>query len=287
MRRTGSTLDLGLIMAHPLHPASLLPPRASGSRSFDNGTFEAPRPAPEPRPSKPLTKQVSLRFWCSEGLKQLSSIKLRMTTPESRLNRDIDMTPTDFAALSFRAPIQARKQISDSVDLFIHHLTKMEVKEFIQLCIRSNGYQLDLGSGLESKHGSGIAALLDKNKRLRWASCATDVIAEICIPSSSNAYTRICMNLHFFTPKGGASYLLNFQLFPKESLAPDVFCDPEGRRRRHFLRVMIRSEPRKYGRKSCRPQCPVCIDGEIVHDTICARKECLRISINTKFHRRT
>ena len=59
--------------------------------------------------------------------------------------------------------------------------------------------------------------------------------------------------VYLYTPKRDKSYLIYFQLFTKERLITDVFSDPECRRRCHFLRVMIRKEPRQCGRNSCGP----------------------------------
>ena len=109
MRRTGSTPDLRQRPSFtPSLPSSA---QGVGLSLIDNGAFEAPRPAPEPRPPQTLDKASILARMVQRG----AQVALKKpaadddaTRPDSRLG--IDMTSTGFGALSFRRPVWSKKQ---------------------------------------------------------------------------------------------------------------------------------------------------------------------------------
>ena len=109
MRRTGSTPDLRQGPSFtPSLPSST---QGVGLSIIDNGAFEAPRPAPEPRPPQTLDRSSILARMVQRG----AQVALKKpaadddaTRPESRLG--IDMTSTSFGALSFRRPVWSKKQ---------------------------------------------------------------------------------------------------------------------------------------------------------------------------------
>lgn len=89
---------------HILHTGLPSSTQGVGLLLVDNGAFEAPRPAPEPRPPQILDKASILAPLVQRGAQAAlkHSAADDGVTPELRLN--IDMTPRDFAALSFRPP---------------------------------------------------------------------------------------------------------------------------------------------------------------------------------------
>ena len=108
MRRTGSTPDLRQSSSFaPGLPSST---QGVGLSLVDNGAFEAPRPAPEPRPPQTLDKASILARMVQRGTQ--AALKKPAADddarPDSRLG--IDMAPTGFGALSFRRPVWSKKQ---------------------------------------------------------------------------------------------------------------------------------------------------------------------------------
>jgi len=108
MRRTGSTPDLR-------QPPSFTPGLPSSTQGVglslvDNGAFEAPRPAPEPRPPQTLDRAGILARMVQRGAQAApkQSAADDDASPDSHLT--IDMTPTGFPALSFRRPVWSKKQ---------------------------------------------------------------------------------------------------------------------------------------------------------------------------------
>ena len=110
MRRTGSTPDLrqGSSFAPGL-PSST---QGVGLSLVDNGAFETPRPAPEPRLPQTLDKASILARMVQRGpqaaLKKPAAAADDDARPDSRLT--MNMTPTGFGALSFRRPVWSKKQ---------------------------------------------------------------------------------------------------------------------------------------------------------------------------------
>lgn len=108
MRRTGSTPDLRQRPScTPGLPSST---QGVGLSLVDNGAFETPRPAPEPRTPQTLDRAGILPRMVQRGAQATpkQSAADDDASPDSHLT--IDMTPTGFGALSFRRPVWSKKQ---------------------------------------------------------------------------------------------------------------------------------------------------------------------------------
>ena len=109
VRRTGSSPDLGRgTSVITVHPA---PTQGVGLSLVDNGAFEAPRPAPEPRTHTQDRVGVPSRTATPRGI---LSLGLKKPADEDVMGDSsylvVDTSPTGFGGLSFRRSVWSKKQ---------------------------------------------------------------------------------------------------------------------------------------------------------------------------------
>jgi hypothetical protein len=108
VRRSGSSPDLGRTSIVTVLPT---PAQGVGLSLVDNGAFEAPRRAPEPRTHTQDKTSVPSRAATPRGA---LSLGLKKPVDDDAMGDSsylaVDTSPTGFSALSFRRSVWSKKQ---------------------------------------------------------------------------------------------------------------------------------------------------------------------------------